>query len=57
MNMFGSQGSASPSPQKPLKGKLAELGEDMVREFKPEDFGMSARLCQGVWSIGSDARL
>jgi hypothetical protein len=43
MNMFGSQGSALPPlPEKFLKGKLAKLAEDMVREFKPEDFGMSA---------------
>ena len=27
-------------PEKFLKGKLAKLAEDLVREFKPEDFGL-----------------
>ena len=41
--MFGTEGGALPPlPEKFLKGKLAKLAEDMVREFKPEDFGMSA---------------
>lgn len=41
--MFGGQGSTLPPlPEKFLKGKLAKLAEDMVKEFKPEDFGMSA---------------
>jgi hypothetical protein len=41
--MFGGDGSTLPPlPEKFLKGKLAKLAEDMVREFKPEDFGMSA---------------
>jgi len=41
--MFGTEGSALPPlPDKFLKGKLAKLAEDMVREFKPEDFGLSA---------------
>jgi hypothetical protein len=31
-----------PLPERFLKGKLAKLAEDMVREFKPEDFGLSA---------------
>lgn len=41
--MFGTEGGALPPlPEKFLKGKLAKLAEDMVREFKPEDFGMTA---------------
>lgn len=41
-NAFGTKGSALPPfPEKFLKGKLAKLAEDMVREFKPEDFGFS----------------
>lgn len=31
-----------PLPEKFLKGKLAKLAEEMVREFKPEDFGIGA---------------
>ncbi len=43
MNMFGSQGSnLPPLPEKILKGKMAKLAEDMVREFRPEDFGLTA---------------
>lgn len=41
--IFGADGSTLPPlPEKFLKGKLAKLAEDMVREFNPEDFGMSA---------------
>ncbi len=43
MNMFGTQGAnLPPLPEKFLKGKMAKLAEDMVREFKPEDFGLTA---------------
>ena len=39
---FGTKGSALPPfPEKFLKGKLAKLAEEMVREFKPEDFGFT----------------
>jgi hypothetical protein len=39
--LFGSEGGALPPlPEKFLKGKLAKLAEEMVREFKPEDFGL-----------------
>jgi hypothetical protein len=43
-SMFGgaTPGALPPLPERFLKGKLAKLAEDMVREFKPEDFGMSA---------------
>lgn len=40
---FGTKGeSLPPLPEKFLKGKLAKLAEDMVKEFKPEDFGLTA---------------
>ncbi len=43
MNMFGNAGTnLPPLPEKFLKGKMAKLAEDMVREFKPEDFGLTA---------------
>jgi hypothetical protein len=38
----GATGGMPPLPERFLKGKLAKLAEDMVREFKPEDFGLSA---------------
>ena len=41
-SIFGMKGDALPPfPEKFLKGKLAKLAEEMVREFKPEDFGIS----------------
>ncbi len=41
-SIFGTKGEALPPlPEKFLKGKLARLAEEMVREFKPEDFGFS----------------
>lgn len=44
VKMFGGEGGGSsplpPLPEKFLKGKLAKLAEDMVKEFKPEDFGL-----------------
>lgn len=40
---FGSKGdSLPPLPEKFLKGKLAALAEEMVKEFNPADFGLSA---------------
>ncbi len=43
MSMFGSQsGNLPPLPERFLKGKMAKLAEDMVREFRPEDFGLTA---------------
>ena len=39
---FGTKGeNLPPLPEKFLKGKLAKLAEEMVREFKPEDFGLT----------------
>jgi len=37
---FGADGALPPLPEKFLKGRLARLAEDMVREFRPEDFGL-----------------
>ncbi len=38
---FGAKGEGLPPlPEKFLKGKLAKLAEEMVREFNPEDFGI-----------------
>lgn len=38
---FGTNGkNLPPLPEKFLKGKLAKLAEDMVKEFNPEDFGL-----------------
>lgn len=39
-DMFGAGGAIPKLPEKFLKGKLAKLAEDMVKEFKPEDFGL-----------------
>jgi hypothetical protein len=48
-NMFGKQGeNLPPIPEKFLKGKLAKLAEEMVREFKPEDFGLKAEDIEAV---------
>lgn len=40
-SIFGGKDGMPKIPEKFLKGKLAKLAEDMVREFKPEDFGLS----------------
>lgn len=39
-SIFGGDGALPKLPEKFLKGKLAKLAEDIVREFKPEDFGL-----------------
>jgi hypothetical protein len=39
-DIFGSDGALPKLPEKFLKGKLAKLAEDIVKEFKPEDFGL-----------------
>ena len=42
-DLFGKQGtSLPPFPEKFLKGQIAKLAEDIVKEFNPEDFGFSA---------------
>ena len=41
--LFGKQGSSLPPlPEKFLKGQMAKLAEELVKEFNPEDFGFSA---------------
>jgi hypothetical protein len=41
--LFGKQGgSLPPLPEKFLKGQMAKLAEDLVKEFNPEDFGFSS---------------
>ena len=55
-SMFGGEGAAGAIPQLPerfLKGKLAKLAEEMVREFRPEDFGFTA---EEVAEIESDPK-
>lgn len=44
MGIFGGAGGmgAFKMPERLLKGQLAKLAEELVREFKPEDFGLSA---------------
>lgn len=40
-SLFGMKDGAMPSlPDKFLKGHLAKLAEEMMRDFKPEDFGL-----------------
>jgi len=40
--LFGKEGtSLPPLPEKFLKGQMAKLAEDLVKEFDPEDFGFS----------------
>jgi hypothetical protein len=43
-DIFGKHGEALPPlPEKFLKGKMAKLAEDLVKEFDPEDFGFTAK--------------
>lgn len=45
LNIFGGAGAGGKGftlPDRILKGQLAKLAEELVREFKPEDFGLSA---------------
>ena len=39
MKIFGDKGGFK-LPERMLKGQLAKLAEELVREFKPEDFGL-----------------
>lgn len=40
-SIFGKTGeNLPPLPEKFLKGRLAKLAEEMVKEFRPEDFGL-----------------
>jgi len=41
-DLFGKSGeNLPPLPEKFLKGQIAKLAEDLVKEFNPEDFGLS----------------
>ena len=40
-NIFGKTGDLPPLPEKFLKGHMARLAEDLIKEFNPEDFGLS----------------
>lgn len=40
MKLFG-DGKGLKLPERMLKGQLAKLAEELVREFKPEDFGLT----------------
>ena len=41
-DLFGKNGETLPPlPEKFLKGQIAKLAEDLVKEFNPEDFGLS----------------
>jgi hypothetical protein len=41
MNLFGPGKGGFALPETLLKGQLAKLAEELVREFKPEDFGLT----------------
>lgn len=41
MKLFGEGKGGFKLPEKMLKGQLAKLAEELVREFRPEDFGLS----------------
>jgi hypothetical protein len=42
MKMFGEGKGGFKVPERMLKGQLAKLAEELVKEFKPEDFGLNA---------------
>lgn len=41
MKIFGEGKGGFKLPERMLKGQLAKLAEELVKEFKPEDFGLS----------------
>lgn len=41
MKIFGEGGQGFKLPERMLKGQLAKLAEELVREFRPEDFGLN----------------
>jgi hypothetical protein len=55
MNLFGPGKGGFALPETLLKGQLAKLAEELVREFKPEDFGLSAEQLGGTDSNPSHA--
>ena len=48
MHIFGDGAAGFKIPERLLKGQLAKLAEELVREFKPEDFGLSAEQLGGT---------
>jgi hypothetical protein len=58
-DLFGTTASSSerlpPFPEKFKKGKLAKLAEDIVRELKPEEFGLDAETIKQCESDPSKA--
>lgn len=51
-SMFGGAGGTGPSipqiPEKFLKGHIARLAEDIMKEFKPEEFGLGEAELEGA---------
>lgn len=48
LHLFGDGASGFKIPERLLKGQLAKLAEELVREFKPEDFGLSPEQLGGT---------
>jgi hypothetical protein len=44
---MGVSGEKMPIPEKMFKGHIAKIAEDLAREFKPEDFGLSPEMLEG----------
>ncbi len=55
LHLFGDGASGFKIPERLLKGQLAKLAEELVREFKPEDFGLSAEQLGGTDADPSQA--
>jgi hypothetical protein len=43
----GLSGELPPMPEKLFKGHIAKIAEELAREFKPEDFGLSPEMLEG----------
>uniref|UniRef100_A0A6C0DQI4 Uncharacterized protein n=1 Tax=viral metagenome TaxID=1070528 RepID=A0A6C0DQI4_9ZZZZ len=43
----------NPFPEKMFKGHIAKIAEDLAREFKPEDFGLSTEMLEGGGSAAT----
>ena len=43
----GISGEKIPIPERLFKGHIAKIAEDLAREFKPEDFGLSPEMLEG----------
>jgi hypothetical protein len=44
--MMGGSGAAPKLPERLFKGQIAKMAEELAREFKPEDFGLSPELLE-----------